>query len=174
MAITSSELVNPWQSVVVGPSRPFHVTEPSPWYNEEIKAFALKALECSQNLSIEHGPYDYLKTDIEIPKTNFDLYGHTGSVGKHIDNYGDTIGMILLSEGDHVLISNGHKSLLQEGSIFHLDSELPHETITSLDNGRLAFVSFDYGWKNKAPINLDYNHIARAMCLAIKEAGQNL
>lgn len=76
-----------------------------------------------------------------------------------MDEAGITIGVVLINEGGQELVVNNRSWLLEEGALFHINSDLAHET-RSRKPGLLAFATIDFGWRNSRIPNVTYKDIA--------------
>lgn len=78
---------------------------------------------------------------------NAGLWTAHGSVGKHTDDAGKSLNIVLATIGKHSLKIGRLIWPLEPGTLFYLDTDKIHSTITDSHDALLVFASIDCGWE---------------------------
>jgi len=144
-------------------SQPAHVTGTLLPIGDQVRSWLDDILGDAGEISLEGGPYGYIDHNQPqiYPGRGFSLFGCTGSIPPHSDGAGQTLGFVLHMTGRHHLIVDDQSFELQEGCVYHIDSDRDHATICDNPDGLLMFVTIDFGWHQKSLPAVTYEEYAR-------------
>jgi len=138
--------------------------------SKEIRNWCYKLLPENKPVVIEHGPHCVF--DIDRTWTHKmmmgGIYSHAGPLEQHIDDAGNTFGLILINEGNHRLEVKEQLWDMPEGSVFHINSDLDHGTQCNEPNGLLMIATIDM-YHVDLPQKLTYEEIGESILQQIQK-----
>lgn len=137
------------------------------WLKDKVNCY----LPEKETIDIGGGPYRTFDVDRSWHKepTMGGIYANIGPVHPHQDGMGNTFGLVIINEGNHRLVVEDQKWDMPEGSVFHINSDETHSTISDERLGLIVVATIDYGWKHAFPRDLTYHEIGQTILQRLEQ-----
>lgn len=144
---------------------PAHVFQSIVSISLDVKVAITRILAEKGDVCLESGPYRTFPLEQPWADRWCDagLFADRGPIPQHIDGAGDTMGLVIINEGNHRLKIGSREWDMPEGSLFHINSDLEHGTECDEPSGLLAFITVDFGWKKPLPKGVTYKTLAKTI-----------